>query len=107
MNAELLFPTVNSVNQISVYAAITDWCYEIAWTNEEKEHVAILVDNRIQALVDPEKVDMLMSSPNQAQGNLVQGSASFRRLGKKVQMTHMCDKAPFQHLVTAGNRYQV
>ena len=68
MNTELLFQTVNSVNQISVFAAITDWCVQHALTNEEKEHVAIPVDIRILAMVEPEEVDMLISSPNVAQG---------------------------------------
>ena len=46
MNTELLFPTVHSVNQIGVYAAVTDWCYQfVGLANEEKEQVAIPVSN--------------------------------------------------------------
>ena len=63
---ELLFQTVQSVNQISVYAAVTDWCYQFALTNEEKEQVAIPVDNGVLTMVEPEKVDMLVSPPNLA-----------------------------------------
>ena len=37
MNTKLLFPTVQSVNQISVYAAVTDWCYQFGLSNEEKK----------------------------------------------------------------------
>ena len=36
VNTELLFQTVQSVNQISVCAAVTDWCYQFGSTNEEK-----------------------------------------------------------------------
>ena len=36
MNTELLFQTVHSVNQISIDAAVTDWCYQFGLTNEEK-----------------------------------------------------------------------
>ena len=36
LNTELLFQTVHSVNQISVRAAVADWCYQFALTNEEK-----------------------------------------------------------------------
>ena len=43
VNTKLLSPTVHSVNQISVYAADTDWCYQFGWTNEEKR-LAIPVD---------------------------------------------------------------
>ena len=45
VNAELLFQTVHSVNDISVHAAITNWCCQFGLKNEEKERVAILVDN--------------------------------------------------------------
>ena len=70
MNTELLFPTVHSVNQIGVYAAVTDWCYQFGLTNEEKE-VAISVDNGILTMVEPEEVEMLVSPPNLALGNKV------------------------------------
>ena len=33
-------------------------------TNEEKERVAILVDNKILTVVEPEEVEMLVSPPN-------------------------------------------
>ena len=107
-NTELLFQTINSVNQVSIYAAVTNWCYIFALRMEEKEHIPIPVDNRVMAVVDPEEVDMLISSPNLAQGNLMmQNEAKFRVLEKKVHMTQSCEKALFQYLVTTGSRYQV
>ena len=40
------------------------------------------------AVVEPEEVDMLISSPNLAQGNLMmQSEVKFRALEKKVHMT--------------------
>ena len=43
--------------------------------------------------VEPEEVEMLISSPNQAQGNLtMQNEAKFRVLEKKVHMTHYVKK---------------
>ena len=96
MNTELLFQKINSVNQVS-----TNWCYKFALKKNEK-HISTPVDNRILAIVEPEEVEMLISSPNRAQGNLmVQSEAKFRVLEKK------CEKALFQHLVTAGNCYRV
>ena len=60
------------------------------------------------AVVEPEEVDMLISSPNLAQGNLMmQNEAKFRVLEKKVRMTQLCEIAFFHDLVTAGSRYQV
>ena len=54
-NTELLFQTVHAVNQLSVYAAVIDWCYQFCFTNEEKEQVAVLVDNGILTMVDQQK----------------------------------------------------
>ena len=73
MNSELLFQTVYSVNQLSVNASVTDSCHQFALTKKEKEQVAILVDN---GMVEPEEVEMLVSPPNLAVGNKMQGSAS-------------------------------
>ena len=103
MNTELWFQTVHSVNQISV----TDWCYQFGVTNEEKEQVAIPVDNGVLTAVEPEEVEMLPSPPDLALGNKMQGSASFRILEKRVNMTQLCGKTLFQHLVTARNCYQI
>ena len=103
MNTELWFQTVYSVNQISV----TDWCCQFGVTNEEKEQVATHVDNGVLTAVEPEEVEMLPSPPDLALGNKMQGSASFRILEKSVQMTPLCEKTLFQHLVTAGNCYQI
>ena len=104
-NIELFFQTVNSVNQVSIYAAVTNWCFRIALKKLEKDHIPTPVDNRVVAVVEPEEVDMLISSPNRAQGNLMmQNEAKFRALENKVHMTQSCEKALFQDLVTAGNR---
>ena len=58
-------------------------------------------------MVEPEEVEMWVSPPNLALGNKMQGGASFRILEKRVQMTQLCEKAIFQHLVTAGNYHQI
>ena len=76
-STELLFQTFNLVNQISIYAAVTDWCYQFGLTNEEKEQGAIPEDNGVLTMVEPEEVEMLVSPPNLALGNKMQGSASF------------------------------
>ena len=54
VNTELLFET-HSVNQINVYAAVTDWCYQFVLTKEEKEKVAIHVDNRSRTWWNPKR----------------------------------------------------
>ena len=53
MNTELLFQTVNSVNQLSIYAVVTNWCYD-------KEPSSAQVNNQIMAVVQPEEVNMMV-----------------------------------------------
>ena len=100
INAELLFQKNHSVNHINIYAAITDWCYQLGLTNEEKERVATPVDNGPLTMMDPEEVEMMVSP---ALGNKMHGDMRFRTLDKMVHMTQLCAKALFQHLVPAGN----
>ena len=42
MNTELIFQTINSVNQVSIYAAVTNWCYKFALKKDDKEHIPTL-----------------------------------------------------------------
>ena len=66
------------------------------------------MENKILTMVEPEEVQLLVSLPTQALGNRMQGSAlSFKALEKKMQLTHLCEKAFFQHLVIAGNYYKI
>ena len=44
-------------------------------------------------MVEREELEMLVSLPNLAVENKMQGSASFRILEKRVQMTQLCEKA--------------
>ena len=94
------------MNQAGIYAVVTNWCYKFALKKEEREHIPTLVDNRIMANAEPEEVEMLRSSPNQAQGNLMmQIGAKFRVLEKKVHITQLCENAFFQYLVTAATKF--
>ena len=59
LNTKLSFQTVHSLNQISVRAAVTDWCYQFALTNEEEQQVVIPVDNGVLTMVEPQ-MEMLL-----------------------------------------------
>ena len=61
MNTELLFQTVHSVNQLSVYGAVAKWCCQFGRTEEEQGRVGILVDSKILTMVEPEEVGLLVS----------------------------------------------
>ena len=60
-NTELLFQTVHSVNQLSVYGAVANWCHQFAWTEEEKGQVGIIVDNFMLTIVEAEEMELLVS----------------------------------------------
>ena len=62
-------------------------------TNEEKERANLPLKNWFAPMVEPEKVEMLVSLPTLTLGNEMQGSASFRVLEKKIQMTQLCEKS--------------
>ena len=62
------FQTIPSVDQASICAVVTNWCYKFALNKEAREHIPTPVDNRIMANMEPEEVQMLIYSTNQAQG---------------------------------------
>ena len=68
MNTELSFQKIHSLHEASIHAIVTKWCYKFALKKEERENIPTPVVNRIMANVEPEEVEMLISSPNQAQG---------------------------------------
>ena len=74
MNTELLFQINRLVNQACIYAIVTNWCYKFALKKEKRENIPTPVDNRSMTNVEHEEVEMLISSPNQTQGNLMMQS---------------------------------
>ena len=107
-NTELLFQTVHSVNQLGVYGAVTDWCYQFGLTEEEKGRASASVDNKILTKLKPEEVQLLVSPPTRATGNTMQERVlSFDELAGKIQLTQLCEKAYFLHLVASGITYKI
>ena len=62
-------------------------CYElvlqICFEEGKQEHVPTPVDNRMTTVVEAEELDMLMSSPNLAQGNLMMGMKQYSEYWEK------------------------
>ena len=65
MNTELLFQTIHSVNQLSVYGAVAN---QFGSTEEKKGRGSNLVDNKILTKLKPEEVQLLVSPPTKATG---------------------------------------
>ena len=64
------------------------------------------MDNKILTKLKPE-VQLLVSTPTRATGNeMLERVLSLDELARKMQLTRLCDKAYFQHLVAAGKRYK-
>ena len=97
VNTELLSQTIYSVNQVSVYAGVSNWCYKFALKEEESN-----------TFLHPWIIELwLLWKPKVQKNLMMQSEAKFRVLEKKVHMTQLCEKPLFQYLVTAGSRYQV
>ena len=73
----------------------------------KKKNKSLFLWTAIFTMMEPQYVEMLVSLPNLALGNEMQGGESFRILEKRVQMTQFVKKSSFQHLVTAGNCYKI
>ena len=57
-----LFQTVYSVNQLSVYGAVANWCYQFGSTEDEKGRASTAVDNKILTKLKTEEIQLLVSS---------------------------------------------
>ena len=71
MNTELLIQTIHSVNQLSVFGAVTDWCYQFGSTEEERRRAGTPVDDMILTKLKPEEVRLLVSVPTRTIGNIM------------------------------------
>ena len=65
-DAGLLFQKVHSVNLLSVYGTVANWCHQFALTEEAKGRVGIIVGNKILTVVEPEEVELSVSLPTQS-----------------------------------------
>ena len=69
MNTELLLQTIQSVYQLSIYAAVAIWCYQCGSTEQDKGRARNLVDKKILTKLKLEEVQLLVSLPTLATGN--------------------------------------
>ena len=108
MNTELWFQTIHSVNQLSVYGAVANWCRQIGLTEEEKGRASLAVDNHILTKLKPEVAQLLVSLPTLATGDTMRENAlSFEALPGKIQLSQSCEKADFKYRVAAGKQYRI
>ena len=108
MNTELLFQTIHSVNQLSIYGAVAKWCHQFCLTEEEKGRATFSVDNKMLTSLQPEGVQLLVSPATAAPGNRMRENVfSFEGLASRLQLTQSRQKTYFQYRVTAGKQYKI
>ena len=106
-NTALLFQTIHSVIQLSIYGAVANWCKQFGLTEDEKGREISSVDKRMLTIIPPEEVQLLVYLPTMAPGNgMRENIMRFETPSSSIQLTQVCEKAHFQHRVTAGKKYK-
>ena len=111
-NTEPLFRIIHSVNQLSMYGAVSNWCEEIGLIADEKGQERILekgesVNKETPKSVNSQKVNSLVSSARLALGNrLRENTQDFESLSETNQFTKVCELASFWKRVSAGMSFK-
>ena len=93
MNTELLFQTIHSVNQLSVYAAVANWCHQFGLAEGEKGRASVAVDNKILTMGGTRRSDIIgISSDSGTWNRMQEGAMSFQTLERKIQLPQLCEK---------------
>ena len=99
---------IHFVNQLSIYGAVANWCYQFGLTEEEKGRANFYVDNKMLTSLKTEEVQLSVSLPTMTLGNRMRENIlSFEAVASKIQVTQLCEKAYFKYSVTAGKMYKV
>ena len=106
-NTELLFRIIHSVNQLSIYGAVSNLCEQFGLTEEEKAQEKPLgkkesVTKGVLTSVKSQDVKLLVSSPRQASGNSLRENMTSNHCPKTIRFTRVCEGASFVHWVSAG-----
>ena len=107
-DAELLFRIIHSVNQLSIYGAVSNWCEQYGLRANEKGQERFLGKGeavnkeKIKSVISQE-VNSSVSSPRQASGNrLRENIQDLESLSETIQFTNVCELASFWYLVSTG-----
>ena len=104
-NTEHLFRIIHSVNMLSIYGAVSNWCEQFGLTEEQKEQKRPLgrkesVTKGVLSSVNSQEVKLLVSSPRLASGNsLRRNIQDFESLSETSRFTSVCEDAICVHLV--------
>ena len=108
-NTELLFRLIHSVNQLSIYGAVSSWCEQVGLTEDEKgqEKQKESVTKGVLTSVKSQEVKLLVSSPRPVSGSsLRENIQDFESLSEISRPTRVCELTSFRHRVSAGMSYK-
>ena len=100
-NTELLFRTIHSVTQLSIYGAVSNWCEQSGLKEEEKGQENSLgkkesVTKCVLTSVKSREVNFLVSSPRLAPGSsLRENIKDFESLSETIRFTRVCEDTIF------------
>ena len=101
---ELLFRIIHSVNQLSIYRAVSNWCEEFGlWPNEREPRQ--FANKEILKSVNSQEVNSLVCAPRTqpASGNRWRESLqNFELQSKASQLAKVCDFASCWRTVDTG-----
>ena len=111
-NTELLFQTNHSVNQLSIYGAVSNWCEQFGLTENEMGQEKRLgkgesVTRGVLTSVKSQEVNLLTSSPRSASGSsLREKIQDFESLSDTIRIARVCEDVILVHRVSAGMSYK-
>ena len=99
-NTELVFRIIHTVNQLSIYGAVSNWCEHF---EKGQERILESVNKEILKSVNSQEVNSLVSSPRPASGNrLRENIQDFGSLPVIIQFKEVCELASFWYRVSAA-----
>ena len=110
-STELLFRMIHSVNQLSIYFAVTHWCEHFGLTEEEKgtrktSWKEKIRDQRCINMCEITRSKTFGTSSIASGTSLQEHIHNFESLDEVIQFTRVCELALYKHRVSAGRKYQ-
>ena len=107
-NTELLFRTIHSAKQLSMYGAVASWCGEFAHLIPGRTHMimekSVAKENyQLSPKLEPQEVDSLVQTPRRKAGNRLRVDLrKFEELETDGQFTKVCECPGFMRRVSVG-----
>ena len=112
-NTELLFRIIHSMNQLKINGAVSNWCEQFGFTEDEMGQERTLgkrepVNKGTLKCVNSQEVNLFVSSPRLASGNNLREKTfrTSKSLSETIQFTKVCEDASFWYPVSAGMSYK-